>query len=87
MLYAYTPAPLGTLATAEAAANARFQAQRTGQPDALPDAAARARVAACLARNRAACDYANQLTADPGRFEREAETDYNETGYAHYATH
>lgn len=73
-------------ATTEAAARARYEAQRTGQSGALPSAAARPHTAAFFARNRAACNYANQLAADPNRGAREAESDYNETGNAYYAT-
>lgn len=73
-----------TTARLEADANARFQAERTGEPDALPDPARRALVAAFFARNRAACDYANQLAADPNSLAIEAEANRNETGNAHF---
>jgi len=72
-------------ATTEAAAHAQFQAERTGQPNALPTAEGRALVAAFFARNRAANGYANQLAADYARLtpaEQAAEVDRNEIGYA-----
>lgn len=77
-------------ATAEYAARYQFNAQRTGEPEALAPPNRTAAAAACRAHCRKACDYANELTAraaaDPvGAAREEARRQENEIGNAHYS--
>lgn len=77
-------------ATAEYAARYQFNAQRTGEPEALTSPY-RPATAAFRAHCRKACDYANDLAAraaaDPiGAAREEARRQENEIGNAHYST-